>query len=72
MSSINYTTKQGERWDQLAHRYYGTVKSMNILTDANPTVSLSPIIDSGTNLIIPIVDNSSDTVITKNTPPWKK
>lgn len=71
MSSINYTTKQGERWDQLAYRFYGSVKSMNVLTDANPTVSLSPIIDSGTDLIIPIVDNSTDSVITVNVPPWK-
>lgn len=71
MSSINYTTKQGERWDLLSHRFYGSIKSMNILTDANPSVPLDPIIEMGTTLIIPIIDNTSESVIVKNIPPWK-
>ena len=71
MSSLNYTTKEGDRWDQLAFRFYGSVKSIGILTDANPTVSLSPVIDFGTILIVPIIDNSTASVITKNKPPWK-
>jgi len=72
MISVNYTTKQGERWDLLAYRFYGTVKSMNILTDANPSVPLSPMIEMGTNLVIPIIDNTSDLVLKVNVPPWKK
>lgn len=70
MDSINYTAIQGDRWDVLAYKYYGSVKSMNILTDANPTVPVSWELMPGTNLIIPIMDDTNDSIITQNLPPW--
>lgn len=72
MSSINYTVKQGERWDQLAYRFYGSVNAMNVLTTANPTVPLSDVLEMGTVLIVPILDQSDSSVITQNLPPWKQ
>ena len=72
MSSINYTVKQGERWDQLAYRFYGAVNAMNVLISANPTVPLSDILEMGTVLIVPILDQSDSSVITQNLPPWKQ
>lgn len=72
MNSVNYKTKQGDRWDLLSFRFYGSVKSMNILIDANPTIPMSGVIDINTNLIVPILDDSSDSILTVNVPPWKK
>lgn len=72
MTSINYTTKQSERWDLLAWKFYGSVKAMNILIDANPTIPISNELAAGTQLIVPILDNTSETVITTNLPPWKR
>lgn len=72
IQSINYTTKQGERWDSLAWKFYGSVKAMNVLIENNPTIPLSTVLATGTQLIVPIVDNTSEIVISKNLPPWKR
>lgn len=72
MESRNYTTISGDRWDSLAVRFYGNLKSISILTDANMNVPLSPVLDAGTRLIIPIIDDSNENVITENLPPWKR
>lgn len=72
MTSINYTTKQGERWDLLAWKFYGSTKAMNALIEANPTIPLSSELEHGTQLIVPILDNTSESVITINLPPWKR
>lgn len=70
MASFNYTTKEGDRIDTLAYRYYGSMKGISILSDANPDVPLDAIFPTGTKLIVPIVDDSS--VTNDNLPPWKR
>lgn len=70
--SINYVTTQGERWDSLAWKFYGSVKSMNILIDANPAIALSGVLDAGTKVIVPIVEATSETITASNLPPWKR
>lgn len=72
IQSINYTAKQGDRWDALAWKFYGSVRAMNALVEANPTIPLSNALQPGTQVIVPILDNSSDAVITSNLPPWKR
>jgi phage tail protein X len=72
MASVNYTTIYGDRWDLIAIERYGNIKSVPVLQDANPLVQLSPIIEAGTNLIIPIVDDSDEAIIAENLPPWKR
>lgn len=72
IQSINYTVKQGERWDSLAWKFYGSVKAMNILVENNPTIPLSTVLAAGTQIIVPILDNTEEIVIKTNLPPWKK
>ena len=72
IQSVNYTVKQGERWDALAWKFYGSVKAMNILIEANPSIPLSTVLPAGTQVVVPILDNTSDSVISKNLPPWKR
>lgn len=69
--SINYTSKQGDRWDNLAYKFYGSISGMKTLTDANPFVSLSPVIPTGSNIIVPIMDDTDSAILTENLPPWK-
>jgi phage tail protein X len=71
MDSFNYTTKDGDRIDALAARFYGNNRGIEIIADANPDVPLTAVYPLGTILIIPIQD---DTVFnqTNNLPPWKK
>ena len=71
MISFNYITREGERIDQLADRFYGGMHGISILADANMSVPLDAIFPMGTVLIIPIIDDTQ--VITNdNLPPWKR
>lgn len=71
MESFNYTTVDGDRWDTLAARFYGSNTGIALLTDANPGVPITAIIPMGTPLVIPVID---DPQITDKTdlPPWKQ
>jgi phage tail protein X len=71
MESFNYVTKQNDRWDLISVIHYGNLNPLKELMNANPSVALGMIIPQNTNIIIPIIDNSSDYILTKNLPPWK-
>lgn len=72
MESINYTAKQGERWDLIAFKMYGNVSSMPEIIEANPQVPLDPVLPDGTKLIIPILEVSENTILSSDLPPWKR
>jgi len=69
MNSFNHITEDGDRIDLLAQRFYGSMRGISIIADANPAVQLEAIFPIGTSLIVPIVDNIQ--VINQNLPPWK-
>lgn len=64
-----HTTSQGEMWDGISLKYYGTENAMNTLIDANPTYRETFIFGGGIILDIPEIDTSS---INMNLPPWKR
>lgn len=70
MSSFNYTTKEGETWGKIAWDNYNSMGGIATIMNANPHVPADPVIPAGTVLIIPIIDDTDDAIITKNTPPW--
>lgn len=72
IQSVNYTVKEGERWDSLAWKFYGSVKAMSVLIENNPTIPLANVLPAGTQIIVPILDNTADAVIKTNLPPWKR
>ena len=72
MDSINYTTIDGDRWDKICYAFYGTLNPLKSLMDANPKVAYGESIPAGTNIIVPILDNTASNVITTNLPPWKR
>ena len=71
MESFNYTTQEGDRIDTLAHRFYGGLYGISILSEANPSVPLDAIFPLGTQLIIPIIEDNQ-IVENQNLPPWKR
>lgn len=71
MSSINYTTKQGETWGTVAWAMYGSMSGIPRLIAANTGVPVDAVLKEGTVLIVPIVDNTDNTVIASKLPPWK-
>ena len=72
MANTTVTTYDGERWDQLAFRAYGDASLMNLIVDANPTVSVDDRLSGGMVLQVPIIANQTVTATTSGMPPWKQ
>lgn len=67
----SYTVQDGDRWDELAYRYYGDATNIKPLIDANPLVPIIPELVGGTVLFIPIFDAQTLQDF-NNLPPWKR
>jgi phage tail protein X len=68
---IEHITREGERWDSIAYRYYGDASLITPLAEANETVRLLPVLPGGLVLIVPLLD-AGNPPITENLPPWKR
>ncbi|HHR0444911.1 TPA: tail protein X [Pseudomonas aeruginosa] len=67
---ITHTTREGERWDQLAARYYGNPYRYQPITRANPQVPLTGALQAGLALRIPVLDEQA--TVTEDLPPWMR
>lgn len=67
---LTHTTREGDRWDLLAWEYYGDVNQLPLLTAANPSVSLDPILPVGLTLQVPVIDEPAAET-TPGLPPWR-
>lgn len=72
MANTHYTTTGGENWGQISYQAYGDEGLMSTITDANPTVAITPILPAGITLVIPIVEVPASTVNSALLPPWKR
>lgn len=66
----SYITKDGDRWDLIAYKYYKNPTMYEEIIKANPNVPIEPILTAGINLKIPVLEES--TTIKFDLPPWKK
>lgn len=66
----SYITKDGDRWDLIAYKYYKNPAMYEKIIKANPNVPIEPILSAGINLKIPVLEESS--TIKFDLPPWKK
>lgn len=67
-SVLKHQCRQGERWDLLAHRYYGDASLMGTIIDANPHLAISETLTEGQIAYIPIIHQSIKS--TQGLPPW--
>lgn len=67
--NIIHLTAEGERWDSIAWRYYGSVNEAGRIAAANPHVPLVPILPSGVRIVIPVIDAATADEKTA-LPPW--
>ncbi|KVG24739.1 hypothetical protein WL05_01785 [Burkholderia ubonensis] len=67
---LTHITTEGERWDQIAYRYYGNPFAYERIIAANPDVPIAPRLASGIALSIPVVSN--DDVPDEELPPWMR
>lgn len=63
-----YTTKQGDTWDLIAGKLYGSGKYTGTLLQANLKYSKCVYLPYGTVLNVPEVDDTEELPL----PPWKK
>ncbi|HBM0096103.1 TPA: tail protein X [Salmonella enterica subsp. enterica serovar Blitta] len=64
---IEHITTDGERWDQIAYRYYGDPFGYVRIIMANPHIAVTPVLDAGQRLAIPVIDAEQTT---QELPPW--
>lgn len=67
--SINYTTRQGDTFDELALQVYDSEKKAHLIIEANPDYSDVLIFDAGIVLTIPVFD---DTELPESLAPWRR
>ncbi|MDP8080252.1 tail protein X [Phocoenobacter skyensis] len=65
---IAHRIKEGERWDLIAHRYYGDIGEINRLINANPHLSFCEVLPTGETLLVPIIKVKENSVA--DLPPW--
>ncbi|EAM6083236.1 hypothetical protein E6W94_25340 [Salmonella enterica subsp. enterica serovar Poano] len=64
---MEHITTDGERWDQIAYRYYGDPFGYARIIMANPHIAVTPVLDAGQRLAIPVIDTEQTT---QELPPW--
>ena len=65
-----YTTQQGDTWDIIAKRHYGSELRINELIEANPDYRKTVIFPAGITLQTPEVAENINTE--SSLPPWKR
>lgn len=64
-----YTTRDGDRWDTISHKHYGTAFEINRLIAANPHLSLAEQFESGLTVFVPVIQQTSNQQ-QQDMPPW--
>lgn len=64
---LTHITTEGERWDQLATRYYGDPLAYERIVAANPHVPLATTLPGGLTLSIPVLEQED---LSEELPPW--
>ncbi|ECI5744486.1 hypothetical protein D5P88_00035 [Salmonella enterica subsp. enterica] len=66
---VEHITTDGERWDQIAWRYYGDPLGYVRIIMANPHVAVTPVLVAGQRLAVPVIEAGQTT---EELPPWLK
>ena len=66
--SKTYITSQGDMWDSIAYKLYGTEAGMNALLEANQEAARTVVFPSGVVLAVP----DYTPPVTDTLPPWRR
>jgi len=72
MAFTEYVVKQGDRWDTIAFKAYGDASLIEGIIEANLSVVISPVLEVGTRLVIPILEDGDIQLDSELLPPWKR
>lgn len=68
-ASINYTTRQGDTFDELALQVYDSEKKAHLIIEANPDYADVIVFDAGVALQIPLFDETEQP---ETLAPWRR
>lgn len=71
MDYWQYITREGDRWDLIAQRFYGDATDYEGIVAANPAVPIIPLLPSGLLVRVPIKEVST-IIPSEKLPPWKR
>lgn len=67
MQTHRYTTTQGDMWDIISLKVYGTEHNMHLLIEANPTHRNTSVFSANQELIVP----EAPVRLSGDFPPWR-
>jgi len=69
--SLLYTSLDGDRWDNIAWRFYGdaTLVSPLLLANCGMRVPFEATLPAGVQIVVPIIQQTN--IQTENLPPWR-
>lgn len=70
--TIQYIAQEGERWDTVSMKAYGTPFEVEGIILANPNVPITDRLSGGTKLDIPIIPDFLLKPFSNLLPPWKR
>lgn len=71
-ASLLHRTRDGERWDQLAYRYYGDALAYGRLVEANQHLDIAAVLPGNVVLLVPVVVAPDVATPSSQLPPWKR
>lgn len=72
MAFYEYIVKDGDRWDTIAEKAYGDALLVNGIIEANVATVVTPILETGARIIIPILETAEIKINSELLPPWKR
>lgn len=72
MPFIEHTTTDGERWDLISWRYYGSTEGIAQLVAANPHIRIIGILPGGLVVRVPLATEVDPILAPEDLPPWKR
>lgn len=72
MEFIEYITKEGDRWDNIAFAAFGKASRVDLLIDSNPQIPSDAALPGGLKMIVPVIERERAEVEAALLPPWKR
>ena len=69
MAERIYITQEGEAWDEISRKVYGTEKLMHVLLEANPDLRHHLTLPGNTRIVCPEIEPRN---LPEVLPPWKR
>lgn len=69
---VEYIVKDGDRWDSIAFKAYGDASLVGGIIEANRSIVVSPVLQAGTRISVPILEQADIQLDADLLPPWKR